>query len=84
MISENAFETLASAFDRAADEVKRVRIATAFWTRLGDEEAEDVAMDDIAMAAALGGNPAGACCDHAKEAGYSPEEIADASIYAAR
>jgi hypothetical protein len=80
-----AFEAFAAAFDRAAaDHVEQVRIATAFWSRLGDEEAGELAMEDIALAAVRNGNPAGLCCEHANEAGFSAEQITDAAIYAAR
>jgi hypothetical protein len=81
MLAE-AFEALASAFEKA-DAPHRVRIATAFYSRLGDVEPHESALDAIALAEATGANPAGDMLEVAK-AHHSETELADAAIYAAR
>lgn len=69
----------------AKNETQKVQIATAFWKRLGDQKAETVALDDVALSQILKQNPANICIQHATETeNFTVEQITDAALYAAR
>lgn len=82
-LSAPAFEALCTAFEEAPDDVARVRIATAFFSRLGDGDALDSGLDAVAMGQALGQNPAACCLEVGKE-NHDEEALIDAALYAAR
>lgn len=82
-VMREAFEALCAAMEHQPGAVQ-VRRATAFWRRLGDAEAREMALDAIALAQAMGSNPAGDCMAQAREAGHTAEAIADAALFAAR
>lgn len=82
-MQHEAFEAFCASMDDQP-EIVQMRRALAFWSRLGDACACEMAKDAVAMAKLLKSNPAGDCMSEAREGGYSEDQIIDAAIYAAR
>ena len=82
-MKHEAFEAFCAAMENQP-EVVQMRRAIAFWSRLGDSEACEMAKDAVTMAKLLKSNPAGDCMSEAREGGHSEDAIIDAALYAAR
>ena len=81
-MNPSIFDAFCAALEHPEAET-RLRRAAAFWEHLGEPEADEMAIDSLAYSQSTGKHRAADLLTHARELGYSEEQIGAAAVLAA-